>query len=191
MIFNYLCSCSWKFLSLYYYHTGHSMSNQHKKPHPLWISLKFNESKAPIEKLNHINFWPHSSIILGLWSLESQFFDDFSYALALITGVSCITEVWLWHHFEAPSMPYQKLCNTIMILKVKENSSRAYPVIFTISKTDSFNFLIFSLKVSLMKLLYFPKFQRGTEMRSRDISEKVAKEPEKVIETEVVNFKDP
>ena len=77
-------------------------------------------------------------------------------------------------------MPYQMICNTIMILKVKENSYRAYPIIFTISKKDSFNFLILSLKVSLMKLLYFPKFQLGTEMGSWDISEKVAKKPEKL-----------
>ncbi len=55
-----------------------------------------------------------------------------------------------------------------------------HPVIFTISKTDSFNFLIFSLKVSLVKLLYFPKFQLGTEMGSRDISERVAKKPDRL-----------
>ncbi len=54
-----------------------------------------------------------------------------------------------------------------------------YPVIFTISKT---NFFIFSLKVSFVKLLYFPKFQLETEMRSRDISEKVAKKPAKMPE---------
>ncbi len=29
----------------------------------LWISLKFDESKAPIKKLDHIKFWSHLSII--------------------------------------------------------------------------------------------------------------------------------
>ena len=64
------------------------------------------------------------------------------------------------------------ICNTIMILKVKENSSRAYP-----SKTDSLNSFIFSLKVSPVKQLYFPKFQLGLE---NDIGEKIAKKPEKL-----------
>ncbi len=32
----------------------------------LGISLKFDESKAPIEKLDHIKFWSHSSIFLIL-----------------------------------------------------------------------------------------------------------------------------
>ncbi len=34
--------------------------------HTLRISLKFDESKAPIEKLDHIKFWHHSSIIIIL-----------------------------------------------------------------------------------------------------------------------------
>ncbi len=36
-----------------------------KNPHTLRISLKFDESKAPIKESDHIKFWPHSSIILG------------------------------------------------------------------------------------------------------------------------------
>jgi hypothetical protein len=36
-----------------------------KNGHPLQISLKFDESKAPIEKFDHTKFWPHSSNILG------------------------------------------------------------------------------------------------------------------------------
>jgi hypothetical protein len=105
---------------------GHSMSNQHKKMTP---PPEFDGSKAPIEKLDHTNFWPHSSSILGsvvTWKSWFWLFSDyFSYALALITGVACITEIWLWYHFKALSMPYQMIWIMRMILKVKENSSRA------------------------------------------------------------------
>ena len=144
--------------------------------HALQISLKFDEikSKAPIEKLDHIKFCPrsYSSVILGfVVTWKSWFWRGFFWWFQLCFS----TYNWsILHHRDLTLasflMPYQMICNTIMmILKVKESSCRAYPAIFTISKTDSFNLLIFSLKVSLVKLLYFPKFQLGTEMGSWDM----------------------
>ncbi len=128
--------------------------------HALRISLKFDEikSKAPIEKLDHIKFCPrsYSSVILGFVVTWKSWFWRFFWWFLLCFS----TYNWsILHHRDLTLasflMPYQMICNTIMmILKVKESSCRAYPAIFTISKTDSFNLLIFSLKVSLVKLLY-------------------------------------
>ena len=146
-----------------------------KKPHSLSNLMRVRHLQRNQVMASFVNY---SWICGHLKVLISAVFDDFSYTLALITRVSCITEVWL---FEALSMPYQMICNTIIIV----NERKQQPSVSCNFHYFQNEFFIFSLKFSLVKLLYFPKFQLRTEMRSRDIGEKVAKK------TEVVYFKDP
>ena len=72
--------------------------------------------------------------------------------------------------------------------KVKDNNSRVWPLNSIISKKDSSNFLKQLLKVILVALFHFPKFQLGTKMGSRDIGKMVT---EKVSFVEWLIFKDP
>ena len=70
--------------------------------------------------------------------------------------------------------PFQIMYKMIVILKVKDNNSRVRPLNSIISKKDSLNFLKQLLKVILVALFHFPKFQLGTKMGSRDIGKMVA-----------------
>ncbi len=130
------------------------MSNQHQK------SPDFPENNVLIEKLDHIKVlasFVGYVVTWKSWWFQLRF-STYNWSILHHRDLSLVS---FWSSFD-------DLSDAIMALEVKENSSWAYPVVLTISKTYSFNFFISHL---FTKLLYFPKFQLGTEMGSWDIGE--------------------